>query len=172
MRTYVMWYNKRLSLLYQDFIILKNGHHYDAILKIDNTSVDDLLPQDAREHEIRIGKLTERNEIKRASMDKRPINGHGKQLLHLCKTTGLVIFNGRLGNDCSVGKFTRIQGASAGVVDYAFGSTALFERIIEFDVNDKFPKSDHIPVSFSIACNTISKPEMHESKFHWTGLTR
>ena len=90
MRTYVMWYNKRLSLLYHDFMILKNGHHYDAILKIDNTSVDDLLPQDAREHEIRIGKLTERNKIKRASMDKRPLNGHGKQLLDLVTVRQLV----------------------------------------------------------------------------------
>ena len=80
-----------------------------------------------------------------------------------------MIFNGRFGNDCGVGKFTRIQCASAGVVDYAFGSTALFERMTEFDVNNKFPESDHILVSYSIAYNTISKPEMHESEFHWTG---
>ena len=59
-----------------------------------------------------------------------------------------MIFNGRLGNDCGVGKFTRIQGASASVVDYAFGSTALFERIIEFDVNDKFPESRPYPRVF------------------------
>ena len=97
---------------------------------------------------------------------------HGRQLIDLCKTTGMMIFNGRLGNDCGTGKFTRIQGASAGVVDYAFGSTTLFDKIIEFDVNDKFPESDHVPVSFSLSSNNMSEPEACEHKFRWTRLTR
>ena len=59
-------------------------------------------------------------------MDKGPLNGHGRQLIDLCKTTDKMIFNGRPGNDFGTGKFT-IQDASADVVDYAFGST-LFEK--------------------------------------------
>ena len=83
-----------------------------------------------------------------------------------------MIFNGRLGNDCGTGKFTRIQGASAGVVDYAFGSTTLFDKILEFGVTDKFPESDHVPVSFSLSSNNMSEPETCENKFRWTRLTR
>ena len=139
---------------------------------VPNGDLDNLLPQDAYEHEILIGKLTDNKKLERASMDKRPLNGHGRQLIDLCKTTGMMIFNGRLGNDCGTGKFTRIQGASAGVVDYAFGSTTLFDKIIEFDVNDKFPESDYVPVSFSLSSNNMSEPEACEHKFRWTRLTR
>ena len=101
--------------------------------------LDNLLPQDTYEHQILIGKLTDNKKLERASMDKRPLNGHGRQLIDLCKTTGMMIFNGRLGNDCGTGKFTRIQGASAGVVDYAFGSTTLFDKIIELMINFQNP---------------------------------
>ena len=105
-------------------------------------------------------------------MDKRPLNGHGRQLIDLCKTTGKLIFNGRLGWDNDCDKFTRIQGASAGIVDYIFGCTTLFDKIIEFGVKDKFPESDHVPVSFSLSSNNMSEPETCENKSRWTRLTQ
>ena len=53
--------------------------------------LDNLLPHDAYEHEILIGKLTDNKMLERASMDKRPLNGHGRQLIDLCKITGMMI---------------------------------------------------------------------------------
>ena len=45
------------------------------------------------------------------------------------------------------------------------------KKIIEFCVNDKFPESDHVPVSFSLSSNHMSELETRESIFRATRLT-
>ena len=62
-------------------------------------------------------------------MDKAHNNDHGNHLLELCKSTGLVIFNGRLGADKGTGEYTRVDTTGCSVIDYFVGSPALFDLV-------------------------------------------
>ena len=92
----------------------------------------------------------------RYSMDKSPINRHGYQLIELCKSAGIVIFNGRTGTGKGVGEYTRVDTTGCSVVDYMIGSTSLLDRIINFTILPKFPESDYRPITGSIRCSARS----------------
>ena len=94
-----------------------------------------------------MGKLT------RYSKDTAPVNKHGTKLLELCKATDLLIFNGRLSPDLGVREFTRDDTTGRSVVDYAIGSPVIFNRVDNFKVLDKFPESDHRPISLLLSMN-------------------
>ena len=69
--------------------------------------------------------------------------------LSFVKNTGVLIVNGRDGNDANIGKFTC---KNVSVIDYALASPSLFPDICHFDVlplNDTF--SDiHCPLHVKI----------------------
>ena len=90
-------------------------------------------------------------------MDKAHINDHGNHLLELCKSTGLVIFNGRLGADKGTGEYTRVDTMGCSVIDYFVGSPALFDIVSNFCVKPKFPESDHRPLECFLSSSFISK---------------
>ena len=71
----------------------------------------------------------------------------------LCKATDLLIFNGRLSPDLGVGEFTRDDTTGRSVVDYAIGSPVIFNHANYFKVLDKFPESDHRPISLFLSMN-------------------
>ena len=89
----------------------------------------------------------------RVSKDSRPLNNHGKLLLELCKSTGLLIVNGRIGQDKEEGgRYTWVNDKSAGVNDFMIASPSFFDHITDFCVGNKFPESDHLPLVLSINC--------------------
>ena len=47
--------------------------------------------------------------------------------------------------DKGIGRCTRIADNSSSVVDYVIATPDLFDHIDQFQVNSKFPESDHLP---------------------------
>ncbi|KAK6180958.1 hypothetical protein SNE40_008917 [Patella caerulea] len=82
---------------------------------------------------------------KRHNLDKE-INAFGTILIHLCKTHGIHIVNGRFPSDAD-GMFTSHANKGASVVDYMVASTELFPSIKNFSVIDD---SDHFPITCCI----------------------
>ena len=89
--------------------------------------------------------LTKRGILHRTTMDINTINHYGKQLFELCKTTQMIILNGRVGDDRNIGCFTRIDTTGKSLVDVAI-ARSIIDKIINFTIHPKFPESDHLPV--------------------------
>ena len=102
----------------------------------------------AIEHMHRFGLLS------RSFMDPRPLNNNGSDLINLCKATGLLISNGRVGDDKGTGRYTRVDGNGSGVVDYVLGTPSIFMMVNNFEIHDKFRESDHSPRLFSLRLGT------------------
>ena len=100
-----------------------------------------------------MNKLSECRTLERSSRDPRRVDTHGRCLLELCKATGLLILDCRIGHGKGIGACTRINETSATLVDYVIASPGLFPSVNEFRINRKFPESDHLPISFSIESN-------------------
>ena len=86
----------------------------------------------------------------RANKDTKCDN-NGRKLLDLCKSTGLVIVNGRIGCDKKIGS-TTCKGAST--VDYVLASPTIFPYISDMlvDIFDPLLSDVHNPI-----CLTIKK---------------
>ena len=91
-----------------------------------NGELDRLIPENADENSNLIEKMYADNMLVRKSKDASTINKHGMELLGLCKSTGLLIFNGRLGQDRGIGEYTR---------DDTTGRTPLFKSNRNFFCN-------------------------------------
>ena len=89
------------------------------------------------------------NVINRNSKD-RSVNENGKHLLNFCKSTGLRIANGRVGQDSQVGQFTCVTKKGSSVVDYIICDPALFPLFTDFKVNSPNIMSDHCSILFSL----------------------
>ncbi len=70
--------------------------------------------------------------LDRFSMDKKT-NNYGSELINLCQNAGLLITNGRIGKDASIGKFTCKDSS---VVDYCLASYQVLPSILHFEVKD------------------------------------
>ena len=81
----------------------------------------------------------------RVNQDKTK-NNFGKQLLQLCRESGMLILNGRVKGDLQ-GRCT-CQGSST--VDYFLVSPNLFNHDVCLTVVDDVPDSDHSPVSCTL----------------------
>lgn len=80
------------------------------------------------------------NLLQRNSLD-HVINKNGKELVHLCRTLGLYMLNGRIRGD-SLGRFTCCSPLGASVVDYAV--TDLDPNSFRaFTVRQQTPLTDH-----------------------------
>ena len=88
--------------------------------------------------------------LKRYSHDKSITNSHGKMLIELWKSTGMLIVNGRIGNDKGIGASTRVDTTGSSVVDYVIVTPRLFKEIIGFTIGPKFPESDHLPLAMTL----------------------
>ena len=133
-----------------------------------NGDLDKLLTNDIEHRFNDISTLYMQKRLGRASMDNKPINSHGTQLIDLCKAGGLLILNGRAGKDRNVGNFTRDDTTGRSVIDYVIATPHLFEGIHEFQIGDKFPESDHLPIEFSVKCGSKTSGNVtrqHKSKW-------
>ena len=80
------------------------------------------------------------------------IDSYGKRLIELCKTTNLLIANGRLGSDKGIGEFTFYGQNGCSAVDYLLLSLLDFETISHFNVCETTEFSDHAGITFGIFC--------------------
>jgi hypothetical protein len=100
----------------------------------------------------------------RVNKDK-VIDHNGKRLIDLCKSTGVLIANGRVFNEPGDYTFCSIQGLSS--VDYLLLNYADFENITYFEKAEFNEFSDHAPILFTLSriasdpidCETISNTE-------------
>jgi ribosomal protein L22 len=70
------------------------------------------------------------------------VNVCGRQLLHLCKMSGLRIVNGRTAGDC-LGAYTCYRPTGKSVVDYMIVDESLLNKIHYFRVQNATTMSDH-----------------------------
>ena len=113
------------------------------------------LFNNANFNEIKI--LHDEGLLKRFSLDSRPMNKNGRDLIDLCKSRGLLIINGRISDDKGKGEFTRYDHQDApSVVDYMIASAKTFKQIDFFKVHPKLPESDHLPLIFTVKCKRYS----------------
>ena len=91
--------------------------------------------------------------ITRYSQDKVK-NSHGNKLLELCKISNMYICNGRLGNDCYIGKCTSKETS---LIDYLLSTSDGMGIIENFTVHDFCPiLSDiHCSLLFDIAISDV-----------------
>ena len=78
------------------------------------------------------------------------IDSYGKRLIELCKTTNLLIANGRLGSDKGIGEFTFYGQNGCSAVDYLLLSLLDFETISHFNVCETTEFSDHAGITFGM----------------------
>ena len=90
-----------------------------VIKTMDDGELASLLPVDDNDSDKCINYLNSKQLLHRYSMDSAPMNSHGRCLLEFCQTSGLLIANGRVGNDRGVGRYTRIDSTGSSVVDYS-----------------------------------------------------
>ena len=125
-----------------------------------------LLPDNDITHTFKdamIGKLYSRHMLTRYSQDG-VVNAHGKRLLETCISSGLLIMNGRLGYDSGLGGYTRIDSTGKSVVDYMLCSPEVFFVASDFKIHNKFPESDHLPLSACINCTPALEARAIEAK--------
>ena len=89
--------------------------------------------------------------LRRISKGSARPNNCGKQLLSLCKTTGLYIVNGRMGADLGVGGYTRADTTGKRPVDYLLATLVTFTMITDLRIHPKTPESGHLPIIFNIS---------------------
>ena len=140
----------------------------DFSLDIDGSSgfLDALLPSDDSADNALILDLYNQGFLNRVSSDNRPLNSHGRDFIDMCKSSRKLILNSRLpGNDFKIGKSTHYNpDGSSGVLDYAISSPNLFNFITHFEVHDKFPESDHCPISVEFPIDINQPPPVKSSK--------
>ena len=102
-------------------------------------------------------KLTELGiPLNRINQDKAH-DAMGEKLLNFCKTSGLLIVNGRVGSDHYIGSTTCESKTKTGhcmsTIDYALASPSLFKSIHDFkvDIFDKTLSDVHCPLSITLS---------------------
>ena len=148
---------------------------HDDYVSGSDGDLNNLMPTHTGESCHMISVFNEMGRLVRFSRDKAQANRHGSRLIDFCKTTDLIIFNGRLGHDHGLGEFTRDDTTGRSVVDYAIRSPVIFNQVDFFKVLDKVPESDHRPLSISHSINyhcdndkQIEEPEWQVThKYIW-----
>ena len=86
----------------------------------------------------------------RNSKDVHALNRHGRLLIEFCQSHGIVIYNGRTGNDD--GDFTTTKKS---IVDYIVGSGILWTYVKEFEILpfNAMCSDIHCPITFSCINN-------------------
>ena len=131
-----------------------------------NGDLDNLLPPEENQTSSASDYLRDNGMLNRTSMDRKSVNKHGTRLIEVCKTTGMLILNGRISHDRGIGCFTRDDTTGRSVVDYAIASPVILKSVSYFKVSCKFPESDHRPVSVSLTCSHSSANKMGQDFDH------
>ena len=108
--------------------------------------------------------------FRRNSCDHK-CNNFGMKLLDLCKTTGMRIANGRIG-ETDMFTFVTRQGAS--VIDYVLCCENELYNISNFEIKSLNEWSDHAPIIFSLNSNHVNpnKEDEFTYKYKWSSKNR
>ena len=87
--------------------------------------------------------------ISRTSQDN-VCNARGSLLLDLCKSAGILLANGRLGNDTKHRSYSYYSKNTCSTIDYVISNEYCFPFIDNFIVGDFSMYSDHSPLQFSV----------------------
>ena len=87
------------------------------------------------------------------------LDAHGRRLLLLCQSAGLLIANGRVHEDNHLGEHTFISSNGTSVVDYLLTSPIDMEYLSNFKILDFNEFSDHAPLFFSMATKTFQNTQ-------------
>jgi hypothetical protein len=93
----------------------------------------------------------------------RVINKPGRDLLDLCKTYGVSIVNGRIGQDLGKGEYTYIDTTGCSVIDYYLVSITLFDKIVDFCVENR-TDCKHLPLTCTLETKFIGTGELRDIK--------
>ena len=77
------------------------------------------------------------------------VDSHGRRLLLLCQSSGLLMANGRVHDDCNNGEHTFMSFNGLSVVDYLLANSSDLEYLSNFRILDFNEFSDHAPLFFS-----------------------
>ena len=121
---------------------------------------------------ILIREMAENGNLKRFSKDEARTNRHGNQLIELCKSIGLLIINGRVGQDKGIGNFTRVDTTGRSTVDYMICNPEFLSIIHDFMIEPKFPESDHCGLSIKIHCKARNTSNVETSYSDWASLKK
>ena len=121
-----------------------------------NGNLDNLLPPEENQTSSALEYLRDNGILNRTVIDRKSVNKHGMQSIEFCKTTGMLILNGRISHDRSIRCFTRDDATMRSVVDYAIASPVILKSVNYFKVSCNFLEFDHRPVSISLTCNHSS----------------
>ena len=100
----------------------------------------------------------------RSNMD-RIIDTNGIRLLETCQATGLLLANGRLGNDENKGQFTFCSHTGQSTVDYLMTNFCDFTTISCFEIQAFNEYSDHAPILFKMHTKPCTNPhQQHEQQ--------
>jgi hypothetical protein len=90
------------------------------------------------------------------------INNYGRQLISVCKNTGLIIANGRIGSDAQNGSFTCKESS---VIDYCITSTSLLPIVTDFKVEPFNECYSDVHNAISVMVKINSKSKSNESGY-------
>ena len=96
----------------------------------------------------------------RKSRDK-VVDMYGRKLLDMCKATGLIIANGRLGTDKHIGEFTCVTSRGRSVIDYLLLAYCDFDCVSHFSICDIDEHSDHAGILFCLKLLSDDNPHIH-----------
>ena len=103
--------------------------------------------------------------IPRSNMEeRRKINVWGRKLLPFYGDHGLMIANGRFGNDKGRGEFTCLSGPTPIVVDYALINTQFVPETINMGAID-LVGSDHRAIILEVKVRQFQDPRSASKKF-------
>ena len=77
------------------------------------------------------------------------VDSHGRKLLDLCKSSGFITANGRLGDDYGIGEVTYHSTHGVSTVDYLLLHNTDIGSLFNFEVLMPNEYSDHSPLSLS-----------------------
>lgn len=114
----------------------------------------------------------ERSTLKPRKSKDSVVKEYGRDLINMCKATGLFIANGRVHNDLD-GEFTRDGSTGRSVVDYLLVNRKSSNAIVNFKVDTQLPDSNHKLLSFSISnvyrpkCNVAQEGSAPETRQYY-----
>ena len=151
-------FSQRGKVMLQGDFNARSGAERDYILPDKSDLMSNTPPQEIRN---------------RNSEDMGKVDNRGKELLDMCKSTGMVILNGRKMGDF-FGKYTCFRYNGSSVVDYVLINDGLYDQIELFKVGNFIPwLSDHCATHFQIKFKNIrnleEKPLPQETfnSFYW-----
>ena len=128
---------------------------------------NELMPSEVKTWPILTSEMQRRGKLCRYSQGHGHSNKHGTKLLDLCRATGLLILNGRVGKDKGIGEYTRVDTTGWSVVDYMISNPELIAQIEDFKIMPRLPESDHRGLSVTLKYRVTGLKKIQKPTTAW-----